>query len=119
MSWDLRLTKDGVTVCADNPHNIRGGTYCVNENCRLELNITYNYGEVFALLWRGVPFARVFNGVEASESIKIIDAALCFFLECHNDYDYWYPTLGNVKRALENMRELATLAPPDATWEVK
>lgn len=49
MSYSLEIQnpETGEVLETEHPHNIIGGTYCLDGTTRLELNITYNYSAFF------------------------------------------------------------------------
>lgn len=114
MSYDIHLSDavTGVTLELDDPHHMRGGTYCLGGTTSAELNITYNYGPI---LHRVLPGGiRGLYGRTGAESIPLLNKAIA---ELGNDVDedYWSPTEGNVKRALVQVLALAQMR-PDGVW---
>lgn len=136
MSYDINLV-DPITretLQLDEPHQMKGGTYCIGGSTDAHLNITYNYAKHYArvfptletprplapewmhkasptLLWGGV---RAIYGLTGAESIPLLDTAIAM-LGDDVDADYWKPTEGNAKRALVQLRALATMR-PDGLW---
>jgi len=114
MSYDIELC-DPVTnqvIEFNNIHELRGGTYALNNN-RAELNITWNYGKLYYSIM-GDKGIRTIYGLSGAESIIILKAAIDK-LGSDIDSDYWKPTEGNAKRALQQLLVLATLC-PDGIW---
>lgn len=116
MSYDISLTDpvSGHTVELDSPHHMRGGTYAVGGTTYAELNVTYNYGEVFRRLF-GEKGIRSIYGLTGAASIPVLESAASQ-LSDEVDEDYWQPAEGNVKRALLQLLALARLR-PDAVWD--
>ena len=132
MSYDISLN-DPVTYETINlgfKHDMRGGTYVLGGNDLAELNITYNYSEIFERVLSGAveemdKFSRVFGGkkdgirmiygMTGAESIPLLEAAI-EKLGDDVDKDYWKATEGNAKRALSQLLALARLR-PDGVWE--
>ena len=118
MSWDCRLVKNGEPCEVEDKHNIAGGTYRDGGDNNLWISVTYNYGEVYQMIW---PDKRLdaFVGVGAAESFAMLHEALARLPEARPyKKDYWAPTIGNARVALEGMLALAKLAPPDAVWRI-
>ncbi len=115
MSYDVQLI-DPVTrevLEIDEPHLLRGGTYCLGGDDRLRFNVTYNYANH---LYRVLPDGlRGLYGKTGAESIPIIEAGILQLGDDVDD-DYWQPTEGNVKRALCALKALAQLR-PDGVWD--
>ena len=139
MSYDIYLV-DPITrkvLELDEPHFMRGGTYAVGGDTRAHLNITYNYGEHFwrvfeelpaprplapeqmrrqyALTGETVTGIRTLYGLSGAESLPILDRAIALLKDDVTD-NYWEATEGNAKRALIQLRALATLR-PDGIWD--
>lgn len=116
MSYDIELC-DPVTrevIELDEPHQMRGGTYCVGGTTELHLNITYNYGE-FYYQTMGNSGIRTIYGLTGAESIPILEAAISK-LGDDVDPDYWKPTEGNAKRPLYQLLAFAKMR-PDGIWD--
>ena len=132
MSYDIRL-KDSVTeetLQLDEPHQMKGGTYCVNGEPEAHLNITYNYGEILRrvfgdgevelsdwgkLFGGGKTGIRRLYGMSGSDSIPILENAISQLSDDIND-NYWAATEGNVKSALNYTLALAKMC-PDGIWD--
>lgn len=111
MSWDLYLVdaKSQETLQLPEKHHITGGTYAVGGIRDAWLNVTYNYGVHFN-------FGGL-DGMTGAESVPTMEPAAAR-LDTDVDPDYWKPTEGNVRRALENCIALAT-ACPQGVWRVR
>ena len=73
-----------------------------------ELNVTYNYGELFDFHW--------LDGKKASDTItKLQDAVTDLGID--KDPDYWLPTPGNVGYACNLLLQWAKQY-PDIVWAV-
>ena len=134
MSYDIELidpvTKE--TLELDAPHHMRGGTYQVGGSARSSLNVTYNYfpqfHRVFDVLteprqkapeWlrndgAQVGGVRTIYGLTGAESLPVLDKAIAQLAD-DVDPDYWKATDGNAKRALLQLRALASMR-PDGLW---
>ena len=115
MSYDIEL-RDPVTKAvleAESTHHIRGGTYCMGGTRRMELNVTYNYGQhLFRVLGDGG--IRSIYGKTGAETIPILEKAIAE-LKDDTDEDYWASTEGNAKQALCGLLAFARLR-PDGVW---
>ena len=119
MSYDINLldpiTKEVVEI--NDAHFLRGGTYKVSGSKELTLNITYNYSKILHRVIQpknttseyktGI---RSLYGMTALETIPILEAAISK-LKSDFDEDYWSPTEGNTKRALNNLLTMCKMRP--------
>ena len=114
MSWDIDLvdpvTKEVLRI--DEPHFMRGGTYCVGGTDELSLNITYNYSIFYR---REDTFGEKeglnrLNGMLAADAIPLLEKAIAN-LGNETDTDYWKATEGNAKRALIQLLAMAKMRP--------
>jgi hypothetical protein len=116
MSYDIDLCDPvtGESLELDEPHHMRGGTYAIGGERRAHLNVTYNYGPHFRRTM-GEKGIRAIYGLTGAESIPVLTAAA---EALGNDVseDYWEPTEGNAKRALLQLRSLASMR-PDGVWK--
>ncbi len=108
MSYDIHLsdpvTKEVITI--DEPHFMRGGTYCSNGSNELALNITYNYANHYRMVMSKEKSIRVLYGLTGLESIPILENAISQ-LGDNVDKDYWTSTEGNAKRPLIQLLTMA------------
>ena len=124
MSYDIQFVKDG-EVCRLPFPPPQGGTFCPDEGfAEAWLNITFNYGGVFARhglsvirreeQTRGI---KTLEGKTAAECVRILTTVIP---QLGDDVsaDYWEATEGNAKRALVNLLTIAITVPPDATCRV-
>jgi hypothetical protein len=132
MSYDIELIDPvtGETCELGEPHQMRGGTYCLGGTREAAFNITYNY---FDILDRVLPARepdsdnkeyarddgklhsiRAIYGLTGAESIPILKAAIAQLGDDVDD-NYWKATEGNVKRALNCVLALAQMR-PDGVW---
>lgn len=131
MSYDVRLI-DHTThkvLEAENPHFMKGGTFCPGGTKELWLNITYNYAAVLCkVLQRDVIDQSngrrttlvgldAINGIYAAETISMLRKAINSLSDEGANESYWHPTEGNVKKALIQLKALADMR-PDGVWEV-
>lgn len=139
MSYDIYLV-DQITrrpLELPEPHFMRGGTYSMGGTTEAHLNVTYNYGGHFARVFEELPAPRPLSpewmhtqhgglpetfvgirtiyGLTGAESLPILDRAIALLKDDVTD-NYWEATEGNAKRALIQLRALATLR-PDGIWD--
>lgn len=134
MSYDLYLVDpiSRKTLELDAPHQMRGGTYAMGGTTECRLNITYNYAEHFWRVFEELPAPRplapewmhtryselretvtgirTLYGLTGAESLPILNLAIARLKDDVTD-NYWDGTEGNAKRALMQLRALATLRP--------
>lgn len=115
MSYDIELTDPvtGKTLELDAPHQMKGGTYALGGTTEMRLNVTYNYAPHFRAV--GPQGIRSIYGKTGAESIPMLDMAIALLGDDVHE-DYWKPTEGNAKRALLQLRALATMR-PDGVWQ--
>ena len=117
MSYDIALvhpvTRERLEV--DEPHFIRGGTYCISGTTECKLNVTYNYGVFFRKVLDPEKGIRSLYGMSGAESIPVLKEAISK-LGDDVDPDYWKPTEGNAKQALYGLLALAQMR-PDGIWD--
>lgn len=115
MSYDLYLCDpvSGERLQLDDPHFMRGGTYCQGGDNYLHLNITYNYRKAYVKTI-GEAGIRTLYGMSGADSIPIIDKAIQQLADDKTD-NYWDPTEGNAKAALIQLMALAKMR-PDGIW---
>jgi len=116
MSYDMRLVDPvtGERLTTDEPHHIRGGTYCVGGTTELRHNITYNYSKHYYRIM-GEDGIRTIYGKTGAECIPILKAAIDALGDDVSD-NYWEATEGNAKRALCGLLALSQMR-PDGVWE--
>ena len=102
MSWSIYLQdEEGNTIETDKSRT-EGGTYQVGGTTQAELNVTYNYSQVFK-------FSQLHD-------MKPIDAAIVLLKRLKElklqdiDPDYWKPTEGNVAKAMMTLLEFCVYA---------
>ena len=113
MSYDVSL-HDPVTgnLCEMTEQVPAGGTYALGDRRACEFNITYNYAEVFGGL------VRELAGRTTAEALPALEA----FVNAHPtakpyEADYWAPTIGNAKAAVEVLVSFSK-AHPAGVWRV-
>ncbi|MGI4792926.1 MAG: hypothetical protein ACRYG8_02355 [Janthinobacterium lividum] len=116
MSYDIQLV-DPVSrevLTLDQPHHMRGGTYCMGGESRAHLNVTYNYAPHFyaAMGEKGI---RTIYGMTGAASTEVLERAAAM-MGADVDPDYWKPTEGNARRALHQLSALAQMR-PDGVWD--
>jgi len=116
VSYDIELV-DPITrevLLLDEPHHMRGGTFCVGGEQRAHLNVTYNYYIHFQTAFKDPRGIRSIYEMTGAESISVIRDAVTS-LNTDVDDDYWKPTEGNARRALTQLLALAQMR-PDGVW---
>lgn len=114
MSYDIYLL-DPVTkqvIEFDEPHHMRGGTYCIGGTTLASFNITYNYSVHYECI--GENGIRTIYGMTGAESIPVLQRCADALGDDVDD-DYWKPTEGNAKRAILQLLALAKMR-PDGVW---
>lgn len=116
MSYDIYLNHPvtGEVLELEEPHHMRGGTYCVGGEKRLHLNVTYNYGKHYYRVF-GENGIRTIYGLTGAQSLPLLDKAI-EALGTDMDDDYWRATEGNARMALIQLKALAQLR-PDGVWD--
>ena len=129
MSYDVELC-DAITgdiLTLTEPHHMRGGTYAMGGTRFAELNITYNYSGHFSRVFNSRESShasardgmlhgiRSLYGLTGAESIPLIERGIEMLGDDVDDEDYWRPTEGNAKRALQHCLSLARMR-PDGVW---
>lgn len=117
MSYDIYLTDPitGGTLTLDQPHQLKGGTYAMGGTSEAWLNVTWNYGKHFRRVM-GDEGIRAIYGKTGADSLPLLDGAIAQLGDDVDDNDYWNPTEGNAKRALMQLRALASMR-PDGVWK--
>ena len=118
MSYDISLVDptDGTTLLLPEAHHMRGGTYAVGGTRTAELNITYNYGGHFRNAM-GTEGIRTIYGMTGADSVPVLRAAIAKMSpDDRREDDYWAPTEGNARAALEQVLWLAEQL-PRGVWE--
>lgn len=115
MSYDIELVDPiaNEVLILDNPHHMRGGTYCIGGENRCKLNITYNYSGHFHKVF-GENGIRTLYGLTGAASIPVLRKAISQLGDDVDD-NYWKSTEGNAKRALLQLLALAEMR-PDGIW---
>ena len=121
MSWDVSLlhpiTRE-VVDCGVN-HGMTGGTFAIEidedgnympVSSLLELNVTYNYSPHYYRVLDTDLGLRWLHDKTASETIPKLKEAISLLGE-DVDPDYWKPTEGNARKALEHLLAFAEKAP--------
>jgi len=114
MSYDIELNDPvtGELLMLDQPHQMKGGTYCLGGSREMHLNVTYNYAKHYNGI--GDMGIREIYGKTGAESIPMLDTAISALGDDVDD-DYWKPTEGNARQALCQLRALALMR-PDGVW---
>ena len=114
MSYDIEMVDaDGQVVHV--PKHVVGDTYCIGGIDRAELNVTYNYSQLFYIFLdeeKGIRWLYGKTGKECEERLSVAVAKL----GTQPYKDYWAPTMGNAGRALWILLQWAK-ANPDAIFQ--
>lgn len=103
----------------DYPHHIKGGVYALGGTTFLELYITYNYGKFFRRSnVLGEQGLLSLNGKLAKDTLPTLKRAINALHDNPKPMDYWEPTEGNAKIALQKLYSLALLR-PDGEWQIE
>ena len=124
MSYDIQFVKDG-EVCRLPFAPPQGGILCPDIGfCEAWLNITFNYGGIFArhglsIIRREEPGQHldILEGKTAAECVRILTSVIPT-MGNETAPDYWEPTEGNAKKALVSLLAIAVAVPPDAICKV-
>lgn len=119
MSYDINLldpiTKEVIEI--NDAHFLRGGTYKMGGSTELSLNMTYNYSKFLHHVLQPKSTSsedksgiRSLYGMTALEATPILEAAISN-LKDDVDPDYWKPTEGNTKKALNNLLTMCKMRP--------
>ncbi len=111
MSYDVEL-QDALGSVLEMPEPFTdGGTHVMGGTTLCELNVTYNYAEVFGSLMRDL------DGKTVTETIGKLTAFVEQWPNVRPYRDYWAPTPGNAKAAVLRLISFAD-AHPDGVWRV-
>ena len=114
MGYDIYLNEPGGgTIIFDEPHHMKGGTFVLGGTRQAWLKVTYNYSPILYHVMEGG--IRSIYGKTGHESIPILEGAISLLKDDVSD-DYWEPTEGNVKKALQNLLMMARMR-PDGVWD--
>lgn len=114
MSYDIHLSNpDGSTVEFESPHDLTGGTYQLGGTRDAWLNVTYNYAPHFYRVLGDMGIRSIY-GMTGLDSVLVLETGIKQ-LGTDTDPDYWAPTEGNARKALEALLTLAKAA-PSAVW---
>lgn len=119
MSYDICLKEPGTNqVCVlPEKHQMKGGTYALGGTDKAEFNITYNYAKIFYSIIDEEYGIRKIYGMTGNESIELLKTAISKLNDdVPPEEDYWKPTEGNAKIALQSLLELARQC-PNGVWD--
>ncbi len=116
MSYDIELIDTITKETCKTPevHHLKGGTYALGGTEYAHLNITYNYGKHYYNTF-GEQGIRTIYGMSGKESIPLLKKAITMLGDDITE-NYWDPTEGNAKKALQDLLTLATVC-PDGIWD--
>lgn len=111
MSYDISVDNGLTGKCRilDEPHFLKGSVYPVEGTHEARFNVTYNYHQIYKLLWKkGI---RRFDGKRIEKVKPQLKKAIAKLgtMQCDN---YWLATTGNAGKALQNLLELLELCKP-------
>lgn len=115
MSWDVSLTKNKKLVKVE--HFTAGGTYPIGGTDEAELNITYNYSELYYRYLDKENGLQWLHQRKAEDCIEKLEKAVKE-LGTEQDEDYWKATNGNAGYALNILLKWARKH-PEAKFEVE
>ena len=113
MSYDVRLVhpETGDTLPASE-RVFGGGTYPVGGRDDCCFNITYNYSQIFG------PLVHHLNDRTAADTLPALLAFVDMWPDARPyERDYWAPTPGNAKKAVEQLIVFARVH-PNGVWVV-
>ena len=118
MSYYISLMREG-NVCQVNTHQ-EGGVIALGGSTDASINITYNYAFFFYNFLDKRKGIRWLYGKTAQETIPRLEKAIGRLTGWLGDgvyeQDYWAPTFGNAKHALEVLLGWAKQN-PHGVWE--
>lgn len=116
MSYDIYLTDPATsdTIKFAEPRLMVGAIHELGGTTQAWVNVTWNYRPHF-LRVLGPNGIREIYGKSGAETLPLLQAAI-EQLGTDVPSDYFEPTEGNARRALEQLRDLAVLR-PDGVWE--
>lgn len=117
MSYDILLIDPSTdeVLETDTPHQ-GGGTTTLGGTTECSLNVTYNYAPHFYRLIDPESGIRWLYGKTAAETTDRLREAISQLDPGSIDSDYWNPSEGNARCALEHLLSFA-LAHPSGVWE--
>ena len=77
MSYDIELSDpvSGECLLLDEPHQMKGGTYCIGGTRKAHLNVTYNYCKHYKMSFGNDAGIRFIYGKTGAESIPVMKEA--------------------------------------------
>lgn len=108
MSFDVGLLDDEGYLVPVPHFEGEGGTFTIGGSEYAELNVTYNYSEIWSV--------EEIDGLSGAESEPILAEQVERF-GVERDANYWIPTEGNVGYMANILLGWARLH-PNAKWEV-
>ena len=112
MSYDISL-HDAEGKIVEVERHTEGGTIVVGGTTSADMNVTYNYGEVYHLFGFSL---KDLGGQKASDTIARL-RELVDKLGTRTFENYWAPTPGNAGHALFILLKWAEQH-PDSVWQV-
>jgi hypothetical protein len=111
VSYWVYLEEDNTPVSVETFSE--GGTLAIGGTVVAELNVTYNYAEVFGIFKWSV---RYLHEKKAADTLEILEY-LASVLPNRPWQDYWAPTPGNAGAVVHRLLSWAKQN-PYATWRV-
>lgn len=113
MSYDVSLCDPVTGKTLESPERFEeGGTYPLGGTTECSLNITYNYSEVFG------PLVSDLHSKTAAETVGGLRGFVAAWPDTRPyERDYWAPTPGNARVAVERLITFADTH-PNGVWSV-
>lgn len=106
MSYDVHIVDriSGEQLHFDGTHDYKGGTYAVGGTTKAWINVTYNYGKLYAEIWG--------HGLYGFDDMNVVDVIPklmegIVILGTTKSEDYWEATKGNAGAALAGIVAIA------------
>lgn len=115
MSWDISLIHEKKPVKVE--HFTAGGTYPIGGTDEAELNITYNYSELYYRYLDKEKGLKWLHQRKGKDCIEKLENAVTELGTKQDDKSYWSPTKGNAGYALNILLKWARKH-PEARFEV-
>ncbi len=114
MSYDIDIIdrEANEIVTLTNKHHLKGGTYPANGTNQLSFNITYNYSPNYAKHDFSI---NDLNNKTIKETLATIRKVKNKLKGKPSD-NYWEPSDGNAKKALQDLITMASFAKPKHVW---
>ena len=111
MSYDVKLVNENGEILPFSETFKEGGIQCVGGTNFCELNVTYNYGKIYGNLVKDL------HQRQAKDTIGSLENFCNRWSDTKPYRDYWAPTPGNAKFAIDRLLSFAR-ENPDGIWEI-